>query len=411
MESTCMKTITMSMLLAMAGPQGWSELPYAVLESIIMMLSGTRDLLAFIATCPSWREAFMSAKARLCKLFPPLMIQSCAQLSNNTPDGEVHHTWQLMDPANPAIRYHRPVPLAGILDKEFVGCSYGHAIFANWGKRRITIVDVFTGADVSPPLLPAAMGISSLVHVSPTIYCALTAPMSLAKECLLVSARHGLFVWRVGSSVWKEHIYASHNAELPIQQIVVFKGKIMAMCPRLIRLCRVHLEGPQLDITIREIPMEWGEDAQNRRRMICDPRLVVCGDRLVLAVSLCVTCPRSRAFFFYYDPSTKPSRWLPASDLDYAVFKGGYVARQMLSSANPGSWGGIRGHVYGPAYYDDDVYQFTSGRLLLSWVTLSVLTWEEEEDDEPKEEEEGRAILPSARRSFRARKPVNRLNL
>ncbi|KAJ1257640.1 hypothetical protein BS78_10G010900 [Paspalum vaginatum] len=300
MESTCVNTtITMSMLVALAGPQGWSELPDQTLVSIVMLLSCTRDLLAFIGTCPSWRAAFMSAKPTVCKLFPPLMIQSCAQLSNNTPDGEVHHTWQLMDPANPTIRYRRPVPPAvRILDKmKFVGCSYGHAIFANWGTRHITIVDVFTGVDVSPPLLPEAMAIGSLRFVSPTIYCALMAPMSSAKACLLISAHHGLFVWRIGSGVWKEHVYTSYDAELPIKQIVVFKGKIMAMCPRL-RLCRVHLKGPQPDIAIRELPMVWGNDA-DRGRMLCDPRLVVCGDRLVLVASSCGAYGTRRVFFFY----------------------------------------------------------------------------------------------------------------
>ena len=43
----------MSMLLAIAGPQGWAELPTGILHSIMNLLSCTRDVLAFIAICPS----------------------------------------------------------------------------------------------------------------------------------------------------------------------------------------------------------------------------------------------------------------------------------------------------------------------------------------------------------------------
>ncbi|RLN12626.1 hypothetical protein C2845_PM09G00740 [Panicum miliaceum] len=71
MESTYMDTTTMSMLLAMAGPQGWAELPTGILHSIIHLLSCTRDVLAFISTCPSWRAAFMEAKPSFCKLPSP----------------------------------------------------------------------------------------------------------------------------------------------------------------------------------------------------------------------------------------------------------------------------------------------------------------------------------------------------
>ena len=152
MESTCMDlATTMSMLFAVARPQGWADLPIELLQSIIMLLSCTRDLLAFIATCPSWRAAFMLAKPILSKHFPPLIVQSCAHLSSN---GQVHHTWQLMDPANPTIRFHRQIP-SSIMNMEFVACSYGHAIFASIDTSRIAIVDVFTGTSVSPPLCPA----------------------------------------------------------------------------------------------------------------------------------------------------------------------------------------------------------------------------------------------------------------
>ena len=68
---TPMDTTTMSMLLAMAGPQGWAELPTGILHSIIHLLSSTRDVLAFIATCPTWRAAFMEAKPTFCEQQAP----------------------------------------------------------------------------------------------------------------------------------------------------------------------------------------------------------------------------------------------------------------------------------------------------------------------------------------------------
>ena len=68
---TPMDTTTMSMLLAMAGPQGWAELPTGILHAIIHLLSSTRDVLAFIATCPTWRAAFMEAKPTFCEQQAP----------------------------------------------------------------------------------------------------------------------------------------------------------------------------------------------------------------------------------------------------------------------------------------------------------------------------------------------------
>jgi hypothetical protein len=85
------------------------------LDSVIQRLSCTSDLLAFIATCPTWRAVFMEARTSYSKLFPPLLIQSCAQLSNDDAQSEVHHTWQLMDPANSSVRFHRPVPSSSIV--------------------------------------------------------------------------------------------------------------------------------------------------------------------------------------------------------------------------------------------------------------------------------------------------------
>ena len=53
----------------MFGPEGWADLPHELLHSIIVLLGSTRDLLAFIATCPSWYAAFMSIKSTSGELF------------------------------------------------------------------------------------------------------------------------------------------------------------------------------------------------------------------------------------------------------------------------------------------------------------------------------------------------------
>jgi len=47
------------------------------------------------------------------------------------------------------------------MNMEFVGFSYGHAIFASIDTSSITIVDVFTGANISPPLCPSLFSMAS----------------------------------------------------------------------------------------------------------------------------------------------------------------------------------------------------------------------------------------------------------
>ncbi|RLM55717.1 hypothetical protein C2845_PM10G00450 [Panicum miliaceum] len=241
-------TTTMSMLLAMTGPQGWAELPTGILHSIIHLLGCTRDVLAFISTCPSWRAAFMEAKPSFCKLLPPLMIRSCAQLSNDAHCG-VHHAWQLMDPANPSLRFHRPVPATIPPGMEFVGCSYGHAIFAHLSVSKtggnIIMIDVFTGVQVSPPPCPklAKAAAYYMLDFIDLLCCTLTAPISSPKACLLVSTSDivgRLLVWRIGSDDWQDAT-TDHDNLGPIDQIVVFKDKLITLDIDL-SLYTVHLD-------------------------------------------------------------------------------------------------------------------------------------------------------------------------
>lgn len=57
--------------------QGWEDLPECLLHSILPLLGSSRDFLAFAATCPSWRAAFLAypSKSTLLTLVPPLLIQ------------------------------------------------------------------------------------------------------------------------------------------------------------------------------------------------------------------------------------------------------------------------------------------------------------------------------------------------
>ncbi|CAN6191967.1 unnamed protein product [Urochloa humidicola] len=376
-----MDTTTLSMLLMMSKPQGWAELPDEILDSIIQLLSCTYDLLAFVGTCTTWRAVFMEAKASYCNLFPPLMIQSCAQLSNDA-NSEVHHTWQLMDLCNPSLRFRRPAPIGIPSIMEFVGCSFGHAIFADLSKPamevRITMVDVFTSAQVSPPPCPAEM--------IDLLCCALTAPISSPKAHLLVSVYDicGLFVWRIGAKSWQ---FITTGEIRFIDQIVIFKDKIVVLDSDL-SIFTVHLDDndPELGMCIRPlliIEEDDNDDMVNNEDLANARLMVVHGYKLAL-VALPSTGDENLVFFYLedLDSPTKLPRWSLVTDLDCAVFISGayerdavsnaWYGRWVLSSADPERWGGRRGQV-NYAGYRDDVFPFASGRLLPSWVSPSAL--------------------------------------
>ncbi|CAN6208980.1 unnamed protein product [Urochloa humidicola] len=382
-SSTHMDNTTLSRLLMMAKPRGWAELPDGILDSIIRLLSCTCDLLAFIGTCTTWRAVFMEAKPSYCNLFPPLMIRSCAQLSNDA-QSEVHHTWQLMDPANPSLRFHRPAPTGIPSVMEFVGCSFGHAIFADLTdsntEGHIIMVDVFTGAQVSPPPCPA-----ELVNL---ICCALTGPISSPKTYLLVSifGVYGLFVWRLRSESWQ--LCPDSQGIGFIDQIVVFKDRVIALdCD--LSIFTVHLDGdPELGMYFRPLLLivkDDNDDLINNEDLESARLMVVPGDKLAL-VALPSTGDENLIFFYLedLDSPTEPPRWSPVQDLDWAVFISGaherdavynswyWYGRWALSSADPERWGGRRGQV-NYAGHSDEVYPFASGRLLPSWVTPSAL--------------------------------------
>ncbi|PUZ62474.1 hypothetical protein GQ55_4G361000 [Panicum hallii var. hallii] len=218
----------------------------------------------------------MEAKPSLCKLLPPLMIRSCAQLSNDAHSG-VHHAWQLqlMDPANPSLRFHRPVPATIPPGMEFVGCSYGHAIFADLlvseTGGNITMIDVFTGVQVSSPPCPelakaAAYRFDYIVHSSNII----------AKACLLVSTRNivgQLLVWRIGRDDW-QHATTDPGGLGPIDQIVAFQDKIIALDWDL-SLYTVHLDDAELGMSIRPLLIvEENDGGMVNNDELLNPQLV-----------------------------------------------------------------------------------------------------------------------------------------
>uniref|UniRef100_R7VZI9 DUF295 domain-containing protein n=1 Tax=Aegilops tauschii TaxID=37682 RepID=R7VZI9_AEGTA len=135
----------------MFGPEGWTDLPHGLLHSIIVLFGSTRDLLAFIATCPSWYAAFMSIKSTLGELFPPVIFRNCADQTSSA-GSNIGNTWELIDPVYPSTPLCRLTP-PSILDKmAVVKCSYGHAIFCY--DRSLVIMDVLTGTTVAAPPFP-----------------------------------------------------------------------------------------------------------------------------------------------------------------------------------------------------------------------------------------------------------------
>nr|XP_040253910.1 uncharacterized protein LOC120972184 [Aegilops tauschii subsp. strangulata] len=135
----------------MFGPEGWADLPHGLLHSIIVLLGSTRDLLAFITTCPGWYAAFMSIKFTLGGLFPPVLFRNCFDQTSSA-GSNIRNTWELIDPVYPSTPLCRLTP-PSILDKmAVVKCSYGHAIFCY--DRSLVIMDVLTGTTVAAPPFP-----------------------------------------------------------------------------------------------------------------------------------------------------------------------------------------------------------------------------------------------------------------
>ncbi|OEL26745.1 hypothetical protein BAE44_0012236, partial [Dichanthelium oligosanthes] len=109
---------------------------------------------AFASACRTWRTAFSAypSKSTFCALFPPLLVRPNVHLHAryvpSSRDGHKLYKCQAIDPANlkTALRCHVPEKMC------FAGSSYGQLICGR--GLGCLIVDVFTGARISPPYLP-----------------------------------------------------------------------------------------------------------------------------------------------------------------------------------------------------------------------------------------------------------------
>ncbi|KAL6606340.1 hypothetical protein ACP70R_041993 [Stipagrostis hirtigluma subsp. patula] len=325
--------------------QGWADLPQDLLQSIIALLGSLLDILAFAGTCRSWRAAFSSypSKSTLCALLPPLIVRPDVRVraprrSKSKRDGRKLRTCKVIDPASPNTALRCRIPQETLRKWHFVGSSYGQLICGRHGD--CLIVDVFTGARVSPPHLPLSLETEFNCGM-------LTAPLTSPGSHLLVCAQSSsssiqssLLDWPVGSDSWSE--LRLDNAR--IHQIVDFNGQIIAMDISF-KLYNLSL-APRLGL--QEIKIEWCGDMREWQLMW--PWLVVCGDMLL------IVDPYIRWISFeanvnykpyHLDLSTKPATCVEMPNLEnYALFIGGDVRSSTFSCMSPGRWCGRSNCLY-----------------------------------------------------------------
>ncbi|KAK8454655.1 hypothetical protein SEVIR_4G010200v4 [Setaria viridis] len=332
---------------AVCGLRGWADLPEGLLQSIVALLGSFLDLLAFAGTCRSWRAAFSSypSKSTFCSLLPPLLIRpnihvSAPHLPSKGDDGCKLRTCQVIDLANPNTPLRSQIPQETFQKLCFAGSSYGQLICGS--GRNCLVVDVFTGAEVSPPQLP----LSEDAYFNSGM---LTAPIASPDSHLLVSVQsdqdytqRSLLDWPVGSHSWSE----LQLNDSRIEQIVEFNGQFIAM-DEVCRLYSLSL-APQLDL--QEITTVWWDDMDECPFL--RPWLVVCGDMLLIVgyhfhyISLLSGALASYKAY-HLDMSTEPATWVEAAKLEnHALFTGGDVRSPAFSSTSPGRWSGRTNCLY-----------------------------------------------------------------
>uniref|UniRef100_A0ACD5TSL5 Uncharacterized protein n=1 Tax=Avena sativa TaxID=4498 RepID=A0ACD5TSL5_AVESA len=328
----------------------WEDLPDGLLDSFIARLSSFHDLLAFEATCRSWRAAFLSypPKHTLGTLFPPLLMQPDDPSCSRCPPQPFRkilvptRICRITDIANkdtdqcceiPRFCIHRRknAPRCPLDRFCFRGASYGTLILSS--NKSCVLFDVFTGATVSCPQMP-------VFEDTELSYGALTAPLTSPNSHLFVDTGLQNLFWCVGSHSW----VGCTPADGPIKQIVVFKGRVFGMDSNC-RIFRVHLT-PR--ISIHELPVL--ESRLINKWHLSDPWLVVCGDMLLLIglpgrshlVTNGVTFE-----VFRLDLSTEPAVWLKVEKLEnWAIFISTDKRSQTLSCMDPEIWGGASNSVY-----------------------------------------------------------------
>lgn len=130
---------------AVSQLQVWEDLPDELLHSVVALLCSFHDLLAFAATCRSWRAAFSSypSKSSFCSVCPPLLLQfefdyrARAPHLSSTSNSDLCklRTMKVIDPVNQNAAIHCRISQPALDDTmHLAGSSYGQLIFLS---RRI----------------------------------------------------------------------------------------------------------------------------------------------------------------------------------------------------------------------------------------------------------------------------------
>ncbi|CAM0948192.1 unnamed protein product [Alopecurus aequalis] len=355
--------LLLSTIHVVSGLHGWEDLPEDLLHSIVSRLGSFRALLAFAATCSSWRAAFTSypCKSTFCTSFPPLLIQPDIRVhvphhvSNNSHRNL--RTCKVIDPADQNTTLHCKIDEETLQKMRCAGPSYGQLIFCSRGH--CLIVDPFTGAEVSPPRLPyshyyekpSCSRIPLRFSNAEYYYSAiLTAPLASPNSHLLVGTRRTLFDWLVGSDSWSEVRFPGAR----IEQIVEFNGQLIVMdfCRRIYTLDL----SPQLELQ-EVITVNWPPDlTEDTDDFYESSWLMVRGDMLLMIVQISTSLeytddPTTVSTLHRLDMSTKPAKWVGVEKLeDWAVFIGEDLRNPPFSCMSPERWGGRSKCLY---YADD----------------------------------------------------------
>ncbi|XP_073359602.1 uncharacterized protein [Aegilops tauschii subsp. strangulata] len=332
----------------MSTLQGWADLPNDLLYSVVARLGSFPDLLAFAATCPSWRASISSYPSKS-TLLPPLLLQpgvpACSSrprprpLSNNL---VLRRSCHVTDLANKDTYMCCQIPQfacfcdskspSGPLDEFFLGSvSYGHLVLAN-RQQSCLLVDVFTGVSVSAPQLP----VNGRILLN---YAALTAPLSSPNSYLLVNVGRHNFFSRDGSDSWLRR--SPRNGTF--KKLVVFKDQVFGMDhDRMLYI--VHLE-PR--IRIQKIAVHLDGSMANKWHLK-QPWLAACGDMLLMVGCQKHSPSTGDAFeAFRLDVSTEPARWVKVEKLEnWAIFISIDKRIQPLCCMNPETWGGRCNCIY-----------------------------------------------------------------
>lgn len=324
--------------VAVSGLQGWADLPDGLLQSIIALSGSFIDLLAFAGTCRSWRVAFSSypSKSSIRTMLAPLLIRPNVRVkAPHLPSNNGHRKLricQVLDLSKQNTTFRCQIPKETLQMMHFAGCSYGHLICCR--RRYCVVVDVFSGAEVSPPRLPSSNDCEEFYYSG-----TLTAPLASPKSHLLISSQTSLFDWPVGSDTWFE----LQLDDARIEQIVEFNGKFIAMDYHY-RIYTLQL-APRLGL--QEIKTEWWDGMAECPYL--RPWLVVCGDMLLI-VDHCINLSYGAPVTYRpyrLDMTTKLAKWVEVKKLDnWALFVGGDVRSTPFSCMNPELWGGKRNCLY-----------------------------------------------------------------